>query len=161
MGSSGFSSRFDTDICIPVHIVYMEDICMPVHVLAQHIASSLVIFCQPFGQSPKILPLHAGEDQQMGRSAFSLAPRRTVGTANHCSCGKCQLLSPRGFGGTVIPTGGRVRLRAQGPRSGGIGCVRIRKYLGFKGGGGVETNLRMIWAASAGNGRGWEMLISH
>ena len=43
---------------------------MSVHVLAQHIASSLVIFRQPFGQPPKILPLHAGEDQQVGRSAF-------------------------------------------------------------------------------------------
>ena len=50
MGSSGFSSRLDTDICIPAHVVYMEDIRMHVHVLAQHIANSLVIFCQPFGQ---------------------------------------------------------------------------------------------------------------
>ena len=41
MGSSGFSSRFDTDICIPVHVVYMADIRIPVHAVAQHIASSL------------------------------------------------------------------------------------------------------------------------
>ena len=75
MESSGFSSHFDTDIRIPVHVVYMAGICIPVHVLAQRIASSLVIFCQPFGQSPKILPLHAGEDQQMGKSAFSTGPK--------------------------------------------------------------------------------------
>ena len=116
---------------------------------------------------PALWPVHkditftCGGISKWAGVRVSLAPRRTVGAANHCSCGKCQLLSPRGFGGTVIPTGGRVRLRAQGPRSGGIGFVRIRKYLRFKGGGGVETNLRMIWAASAGSGRGWETLISH
>ena len=77
----GSSSRFDTDICIPAHVVRMEDICMPAHVVAQHIASSLVIFCQPFGHPPKILPSHAGEDQQMGRSAFPLNAARA-----QCSC---------------------------------------------------------------------------